>query len=136
MPKRTNDKINNPKVANNNFTGLHPVNDLLKIRSYKSIIFGKVVSWKCLIADAIKYLLATTKNIKKMVRLPKKVAPMISKTIPKPIGIQKFFFLKMADFGSLLFSSSWFIKSTAKTGFIIKATTKDAVNVKINIAGK
>ena len=89
-----------------------------------------------MIADAIKYLLATTKNIKKMVRLPKKVAPMISNTIPKPIGIQKFFFLKMADFGSLLFSSSWFIKSTAKTGFIIKATTKDAVNVKINIAGK
>ena len=123
-------------MANNNFTGLHPVNDLLKIRSYKPIIFGKVFSWNCLIAAVIKYLLATTKSMKKIIKLPKKVAPMISNTIPKPIGIQKFFFLKMADFGSLLSCSSWFIKSTAKTGFIIKATTKDADKVKINMAGK
>ena len=136
IPNKIKENTNKPNVANNNLTGLHPVNDLLKTRSYKSIIFGKVCSWKCLMAFAIKYLFATTNNIKKMIRLPKKVAPMISNTNPKPIGIQKDFFLKMADFGSLLSCSSWFIKSTAKTGFMIKATTKEAAKVNINMAGK
>ena len=57
--------------------------------------------------------------------------------MPTAIGIQNPLFLKIADFFSFSFSSSaWFIKSTAKTGFIINATIKEAVKVKINMAGK
>ena len=41
----------------------------------------------------------------------------------------------MADFFSG-FPSGWFIKSTAKIGFIIKATTNDAANVKMSMVGK
>ena len=50
--------------------------------------------------------------------------------------IQKTGFLKIADFGSFLSFSGWFIKSTAKTGFIIKATTSEAASVKMSMVGK
>ena len=85
---------------------------------------------------AIKYLLATTKIIKKINKLPKKVKPIKSNTIPIAIGIQKPFFLNIADLGSSDFTSSWFMKSTANTGFMIKATTSDAAKVNINMAGR
>ena len=56
--------------------------------------------------------------------------------MPTPIGIQKFLFLNIADLGSSDFTSSWFMKSTANTGFMIKATTKEAAKVNINMAGR
>ena len=92
--------------------------------------------WNFSIKSVIKYLLATTNSIKNINKLPKKVKPIKSNKIPMAMGIQKPFFLNMADLGSSDFTSSWFMKSTANTGFMIKATTKEAASVNINIAGR
>ena len=71
-----------------------------------------------------------------MSRFPKNGAPAMSNKIPIATAIQNPFFLKMADLGSLLSDSGWFIKSTAKTGFMIKATTSDAASVNMSMVGK
>ena len=106
IPKIINDNISKTNVPINNLTGLHPPNALRSVCSYQSINFGNVEVWNFTIMSLIKYLLATTASIININRFPKKVKPAISKTIPIAIGIQKFFFLKIADFGSSIASSS------------------------------
>ena len=50
--------------------------------------------------------------------------------------IQNNGFLKTADFFLVATSSPWFMKSTAKIGFMMNATISEAVSVKISITGR
>ena len=68
--------------------------------------------------------------------MPANGKPPKSNRIPPITPTQKSFTLNMSDFFLITSSSSWFMKSTANTGFMIKATTKDAASVKMSIVGR
>ena len=65
-----------------------------------------------------------------------KPKPAISATTAITTTIQKNGFLKISLFLLTPSSLAWFIKSTAKTGFITNATTNEAAKVKMSMVGK
>ena len=69
-------------------------------------------------------------------KLPKPCQPAKLNNTPKAANAQKYHFLNMALFGSSCSLPSGFIKLTAKTGLIKKATIREAVKVRINIVGR
>ena len=82
------------------------------------------------------YLSKTVIKLMKIKKFPTPCQPAKCNRIPKPKNVQNQGFLKMAFLGDSNSLPSGFIKSTAKTGLIIKATINDAPNVKINIVGR
>ena len=82
------------------------------------------------------YRFSIQRSIKNNRRLPANGKPNRSNNIPPITPTQKSLILNMSDFFLITVSSSWFMKSTAKTGFMIKATTKEAARVKMSIVGR
>src|SRR5260370_9983169 len=97
------------------------------------MIQGRTRLWKPWINPSNTNLFRMDRMTRHSSRLPRKGTPPRSNNIPKTTAIQNPGVLNMADFDFLPSSSGWFIKSTANTGFMMKATMREAVRVKISM---
>ena len=80
------------------------------------------------------WIMVKTENNNKKFPLPG--LPVRWNKTPKAIINQNHHFLKIEDFGESKALPSGFIKLTANTGFMMKATISEANKVNINITGR
>ena len=82
------------------------------------------------------YLFIIVSNIINNKKLAKPCEPKRCKMTPEMIAVQNHHFLNINFFSSSNSLPSGFMKLTANTGLKIKATIREAANVKINIVGR